>query len=105
MHYEPPTIPNGSTCDPYELAPGVIGYAIEHEGRVYIPLITAQREGSGDVGRFLDSLSPRCCVPNVTSERLRGMLERRRWGLEFDETGGDPVDVWVRPIEVMIAWR
>lgn len=99
MTYEPPTIPVGSTADVYELAPGVIGYAVEHEGRIYIPLIQARKEGSGDVGRFLDSLSPRCCIPNVTSARLQAMLRRRGW--EIAER--DPVDVWMRPIEVQIT--
>lgn len=64
--YEPPTVPQGSKLAEYELAPGVNGYAIELDGLIYIPIIIAQREGSGDVGRFLDSLSERCRIPNVS---------------------------------------
>lgn len=80
VNYEPPCVPLGS---PFEigdeglLAPGVRGYAVETEGRIWIPVIYAEREGAGDVGRFLDSLSPRCIVPTVTSPRLMGMLARR----------------------------
>lgn len=62
------------------LAPGVRGYAIEGEdGSVYIPLVIAEREGSGDVGRFLDSLDPSVNwkFTSVISLRLAGMLERR----------------------------
>jgi hypothetical protein len=97
MAYEPTTIPNGSTVDEYALAPGVMGLAIEHEGAVYIPVIRAMREGSGDVGRFIDSLSDRCRISNVVSNRLLGMLCRRGWEpvFENDENLGD-VKVWVR---------
>lgn len=93
MNYEPKTIPNGSTADVYELAPGVVGYAVEHQGAVYIPVIMARKEGSGDVGRFLDSLSARCRIANVTSPKLAGMLGRRGWRVEIEEG----CDVWRRP--------
>jgi hypothetical protein len=97
--YEPPPSRLGAILIPGRepwLAPGVRGYAVEHRGRIYIPLIAAEKEGSGDVGRFLDSLSPRCVFSCVTSERLRGMLERRGFAmtLEQDFFGGEPVDVW-----------
>lgn len=92
--YEPPTVPVNSEAIIGEeglLAPGVRGYAVESEGKVWIPVIYAEKEGSGDVGRFLDSLSPRCAVPTVTSSRLMGMLARRGFVPEFGET-----DVWSR---------
>lgn len=76
------------------LAPGVRGYAIENDGLIYIPLINAETEGAGDVGRFLDSLSPRCLIVNVTSRRLKGMLERRGWTCKMEITQDGPVDLW-----------
>lgn len=79
--YVPPTIKEGTVGRPGDepfLAPGVRGYAISSAtGWTYIPLIIAEKQGSGDVGRFLDSLAKCCCIPNVNSPRLRGMLERR----------------------------
>ena len=98
--YEPPCCKSGSTLSPGDedfLAPGVRGYAIEENGKIYIPLIIAEQEGSGVVGRFLDSLTPRCVIPTVTSVRLRGMLERRGWKCTEEEAMGDVFDVWVRP--------
>jgi hypothetical protein len=95
VHYEPPLSKEGSPLIPGQeglLAPGVRGYAILADGKICIPLIIAEREGSGDVGRFLDSLSPRCVVPNVTSPRLAGMLMRRG----FAPRHNDLVDVWER---------
>ena len=76
-----------------DLAPGVIGYAIEYEGEIWIPVIAAVREGSGDVGRFIDSLSPRCVIPHVFSSRLMGMLARRGWIPEFRNDG----TIWRHP--------
>ena len=58
-----------------EIAPGVRGYAIESDGWIFIPLVIGA--GDGSVGRFLDSVTPRCVFPTVISPRLRGMLERR----------------------------
>lgn len=81
------------------IAPGVQGYAILKDNLIFIPLINAMREGSGDVGRFLDSLSSRCVIVNVTSDRLRGMLIRRKWKLSYvqDEWFKSEVDVWLSP--------
>lgn len=80
------------------LAPGVRGYAIRSHGAVYIPLIMAEAEGAGDVGRFLDKLRLSWAViriPNVTSTRLRGMLERRGFELRYEKTPhGDEIDVY-----------
>lgn len=85
------------------LAPGVLGYSVEEDGALYIPVIMAEKEGSGDVGRFLDGL-PRdktIKVPGVASERLRGMLERRdfRSTSEWAEEFGERVEVFVRDAE------
>ena len=94
--YEPLLSELGSTIIPGQeelLAPGVRGYAVESGGKICIPLIMAVSEGSGDVGRFLDSLSPRCVVPNVTSPRLMGMLIRRGWVPTFT----NECDVWIQP--------
>lgn len=61
------------------LAPGVQGTAFDTPEGIYIPLVRAKSEGSGDVGRFLDSLPTdrRICFPGVINHRLAGMLERR----------------------------
>lgn len=103
--YEPPTVaPDSSVARfdaaPHELpllAPGVRGWAIEQGARIAIPMMIAERPGSGDVGRFLDSLSARCVIPCVISIRLEGMLWRRgfRPTVERDEAG-DLIDVWRR---------
>lgn len=74
-----------------ELAPGVKGYAVEDDGWIWIPVIIAESEGAGDVGRFLDAVEPdrTVVVPNVLHPKLWGMLERRGWARACDpETGG-----------------
>lgn len=79
--YEPPVsthpMPSRAWHQTTQLAPGVRGFTFEKEGILFIPLIVAEKEGNGDVGRFLDRLSMRCLIMEVTSDRLRGMLERR----------------------------
>lgn len=87
----------GTTLDgPLEqLAPGVRGYAIAHGDAIYVPWIDAVKEGSGDVGRFLDSLPPGTKIPNVISDRLVGMLQRRGWQKTYEAPNGEAVDVWV----------
>jgi hypothetical protein len=77
-----------------QLGPGVIGWAFKDGERVVIPLLAAQREGAGDVGRFLDSLSPRCCIVGVMNDRLRGMLIRRNWRVSAEPYDGEIVDTW-----------
>jgi hypothetical protein len=75
------------------LAPGVVGYTWEMpDGSLNIPLITALRPGSGDVGRYLDGLphGRHIRVPCVISARLQGMLERR---------GFTPAQVWSEDFE------
>jgi len=88
----------GSILEP--LAPGVYGYTMEHDGALYLPMIWSAEEGKGHVGRFLDSL-PRdrtVRVPNVISDRLAGMLERRGfvriW--EMAPEMNEDVEVWER---------
>ena len=80
----------GSPCVPGReghLAPGVRGYALRAHGAVYIPLIVAECEGRGDVGRFLDRLPAHTTfrIPAVVSGRLRGMLERRGWAVRHED--------------------
>ena len=94
------TVKSGSRMELYELAHGVRGYAIKHKGSVYIPLIEAITPGSGDVGRFLDSLPgdfKQVKIPNVMSPQLRGMLERRGFRLSWEYPQGEKVDVWLKP--------
>ncbi len=84
------------------LAPGVLGYTVDMpDGTLNIPMIQAEREGNGDVGRYLESLprDRRICFPCVISRRLQGMLERRgfvpsvEWADDFEEW----VEVMARP--------
>lgn len=61
------------------LAPGVFG-CVETEGDTIVVMwVRAEVEGSGAVGRWLDSLPTdrKIKMIGVVSERLRGMLERR----------------------------
>ena len=88
--YEPPTVAYGTPFrfgHETQLAPGVRGFAVEQSGEVWIPVIVAEVEGSGAVGRFLDSLSPRCVIPCVFNPRLMGMLARRGWVPTFADDG------------------
>lgn len=90
--YEPPISAEGDALDfsrPPQLMDGVTGYAIAHGDEIWIPLIGG--DGTGKVGRLLDSLSPRCVIVNVTNSRLRGILERRGWVCTRDDEG---VDTW-----------
>jgi hypothetical protein len=96
--YEPPivTIQQMMRRKAYRIAPGVYGYAFSVFGRVFIPTIIAVREGSGDVGRFLDRLTRRCTIMCVQSDRLRGMLVRRGWKYTMEPSDDGDVDMWVR---------
>ena len=55
-------IPISKTGDPIdpeaELAPGVLGYALEDDGVIWIPLIRAASEGDGRVGQGARKMSP-----------------------------------------------
>lgn len=95
--YEPPISQAGTAIDFASdplLAPGVAGYALQVAGEIWISDIRAIKEGSGDVGRFLASLSCRCCVVNVVSNRLAMMLVRRGFIPGDVSTEDGPVDVW-----------
>ena len=96
--YEPPIshadFPENFWEPTIELAPGVQGFAFRSKdgNLIFIPMIAAEHEGNGDVGRFLDRLSARCVIMAVTSKRLEGMLERRGYTMaEFDNC-----DFWAR---------
>ncbi|HEY6072862.1 MAG TPA: hypothetical protein VIV15_05580 [Anaerolineales bacterium] len=85
-----------------ELSPGIRGYTMERDGALYIPLVIATERGTGAMKRYFDVLmaSGRTVkFPNVVSEQLRGMLERRgfRLTVERDDLFGEEVDVWVYP--------
>ena len=84
-----------------ELAPGVQGYIVVTPSATYIPAIMATAPGSGDVGRYLDSLPTdrTIKVPGVLSPRLAGMLQRRGFTerLEWASEYGETVPVYVRP--------
>jgi len=75
------------------VAPGVRALVFDTPRGIYIPMIIAEREGAGDVARYLDALPKdrRVVFPTVISARLRGMLERRgfreshEWAPEFQE--------------------
>jgi hypothetical protein len=71
------------------LAPGVYGFTRDDpDGALVIPMIAAEMPGSGDVGRYLDSLpnNRRVIVEAVISIRLAGMLERRGFVWRPDAT-------------------
>lgn len=72
------------------LAPGVLGFAYRRGKEIVIPLIVAECEGAGDVGRFLDGISKNCVIECVLSLRLEGMLVRRNW--KRKQVGSDPQD-------------
>lgn len=85
-----------------ELWPGLRGYAMEHEGSLYIPFIAADEKGKGTLTAFLDDLEAKetrsIKIPNVINGRLAGFLARRGYVLEYewvDEYQQD-VDVWVK---------
>lgn len=73
-----------------EIYPGVKGFAMRHGTEIWIPMIWGN--GTGQVGKFLDNLSPRCRIVNVVNSKLRGMLRRRRFKRTWAEDGF--TDVW-----------
>jgi hypothetical protein len=82
-----------------QIAPGVRGCMIDDGGALWVPLIFADRPGTGDVGRFLDSLPRHRTVkfPTVLSRRLEGMLQRRGFRPTVEDTPElGPVEVWTR---------
>lgn len=95
---------SGALIDPaktsHALGVGVYGYSVETENGLYIPVVQAQHEGNGDVGRWLDSLPTdrRIVFASVFSPRLAGMLERRGWTFieELNPRAGEMVPCWQR---------
>jgi hypothetical protein len=81
-----------------ELGPGITGYKIEYRGATYYPLLISREEGKCHMRAFLDSLRGPVKVPCVTSDVLRGMLDRRGYvrTLEVEERFGEEVEVWVK---------
>ena len=96
--YEPPLSEAGTVLtmgkEP-EIYPGVTGYAMEHEGLIYIPMIFGS--GEGRVSEMLDRLSPRCRVVNVISGKLEMMLQKHGWKMQEVEEKEFAVDVWEPP--------
>lgn len=82
------------------VAPGVRAVVFDTPTGIYIPVITAERPGNGEVARYLDALPTdrRIVFPTVISAQLRAMLERRgfrpnvEWAPEFQEH----VDIYER---------
>lgn len=83
-----------------QLAPGVHGWMFDTPNGIYIPVITADNPGSGDVARFLDDLPKDRAVkfPTVLSPKLRAMLLRRGFkdGQEFSPEFGEMCEIMVR---------
>jgi hypothetical protein len=92
-----------------ELAPHVWGITRESQGgALVISMILAERQGRGDVGKYLDNLRGRDVVVEACiSERLAGMLVRR--GFIFDAKASfcpdtlEWTDGFVRRAEVVLA--
>jgi len=91
MGFRPRTV-DGIEPVPYFIWPGVNGRAYASGPYIVLWIIEAVEEGSGDVGRMLDRLDGSVLVSNVSSPRLRGMLERRKWVKR--EAGGS--DIWIQ---------
>jgi hypothetical protein len=89
ISYIPPTVIEPFYGQPYELAPGVLGIAINHSEKVYIPFIEAINEGNRSVGNFIDSLDKKCVFVEVLKPKLKKMLSHRGWKqiYEKDEDG------------------
>lgn len=66
-----------------ELAPGVKGYTIDNDDGLWIPVIYAENQGSGQVAAYLDSLPTdrQVTFPNVMNPKLAEMLARRNFHL------------------------
>lgn len=82
-----------------DLAPGVFGFTRnDPDGSLVIPMVVAEYEGTGDVGRYLDSLprDRRVVVEECISLRLAGMLERRGFVEQEAATFDPDTQEWVR---------
>lgn len=88
-----------------ELAPGVRGVLFDKPDEVIIPVVYAEDEGSGAVGKWLDSLPTDRTVTfsTVLSGRLTGMLKRRGFQpATSHDPDGNPYDV-LRRLAVKIG--
>lgn len=74
------------------IADGVRGVWFDMPDGIWMPLVVAERPGSGDVGRMLDSLprDRRVVVPGVIKHKLEGMLRRRGFAERPEE------EAWIR---------
>lgn len=84
------------------IAPGVRGFIHRVDGMTFVPLIEAERPGSGDVGRWLDALRGPTAFVEVGSPRLVGMLLRRgyvaaKMTVTFDHGYLEDADVMWKP--------
>lgn len=89
-----------------EIGPGVLGYTVEHDNEIYVPLVAAASQGAGDVGRYFDSLpaDKTIIVPNVMSARLAGILTRRGfterpWPFTEEDGFNEEIPAYVREKE------
>lgn len=111
----PPLTKPGSPIDfGARLADGVLGYAIESDGIIWIPDIRAEVEGDGRVGKFIDALDRDRTIrfPTVIGARLAGMLVRRGFaiGAMLDDDIGEVVEFYerakttsVQPVQIKVA--
>lgn len=88
--FEPTQEERDYACTVYpEIYPGVFGNVqVREQGDLkitFIDTLWAKNEGSGQVGKYLDSLEGIIIVNWVVSPRLAGMLERR--GFKHDAEG------------------
>ena len=72
--------------------PGVEAIITERKGWLWVIVVVSRNEGSGQVGKWIDSLADRSVIfLEVNSSRLAGMLQRRGyresriWVAENDE--------------------
>ncbi len=104
---KPKTCKAGTVLDKLDiLAPHVEGYAIEKNGKIYIPIVFVMpaERGKGHLSRFIDSLDSNCVFPCVVSSTLKSILIRKGWKmtLEHSEQFKEDVDVWIHPKAVKV---
>lgn len=86
------------------LAPGIVGFTVEHDGHLYVPAFRAEHPGHGAARAFLASLPPSTRIPNVLTDRLANHLRKTGWNvhIEWAEGAGwnempEAVEVWEKP--------
>jgi hypothetical protein len=86
---------------PPRVAPGVLAFIHEVAGMLVIPSVIAERPGSGDVARWLDTLPRRRGVVfvEVMSDRLAEMLARRGFRRGHMRFGPHTATVMVRGLD------